>query len=283
MNQKRIPITGGQKLAQNPFATLSSDGLPSAPDEVAMSEAPARSAAEAKAAKKNRGRVDIVRQTKGRGGKTVTVVTGFVGIGLPEKAQLAKTMQRACGTGGTVKEGRIEIQGDQRAEVARILGEAGFRPVFAGGYSSPHQAARPSTDFNRLLGRRRFAREQERPSRKSSGNRTIKRNAASTTPTPAGLQWHPKPARRSRVPDEAHPHQRFPATVQNSLPPANAPCSPGTHAPTTLLPASNPTPSPAPRRSLGMSKSRRCRCDTPACAACLRLLRNAPNTVGMDR
>jgi translation initiation factor 1 len=77
--------------------------------------------------------VDIIREKAGRGGKTVTVVTGFVGIGQPEKEQLAKAMQRACGTGGTVKEGRIEIQGDQRTEVARILTEAGFRPVFAGG------------------------------------------------------------------------------------------------------------------------------------------------------
>jgi len=86
-----------------------------------------------KPARKSRGRVDIIRQTAGRGGKTVTVVTGFVGIGLPEKAQLAKAMQKACGTGGTVKEGRIEIQGDKRAEVARILTEANFKPVFAGG------------------------------------------------------------------------------------------------------------------------------------------------------
>jgi translation initiation factor 1 len=77
--------------------------------------------------------VDIFRQTAHRGGKTVTVVTGFVGIGLPEKEALAKWMQKACGTGGTVKEGRIEIQGDKRTEVARILTEAGFRPVWAGG------------------------------------------------------------------------------------------------------------------------------------------------------
>jgi translation initiation factor 1 len=82
---------------------------------------------------KNRGRVDIQRQTAHRGGKTVTVISGFVGIGLPEKEQLARAMQKACGAGGTVKEGRIEIQGDRRAEVARILVEAGFRPVFAGG------------------------------------------------------------------------------------------------------------------------------------------------------
>lgn len=83
--------------------------------------------------RKSRGRVDIIRQTAGRGGKTVTVVKNFVGIGVAEKEQLAKAMQRACGTGGTVKNGQIEIQGDQRAQVARILAEAGFRPIFAGG------------------------------------------------------------------------------------------------------------------------------------------------------
>jgi translation initiation factor 1 len=77
--------------------------------------------------------VDILRQKAGRGGKTVTVITNFVGIGLPEKEKLAQQMQKACGTGGTVKDGRIEIQGDKRQEVARILAEAGFRPVFAGG------------------------------------------------------------------------------------------------------------------------------------------------------
>lgn len=63
----------------------------------------------------------------------MTVITNFAGIGLPEKEQLAKRMQKACGTGGTVKEGRIEIQGDKREEVARILADAGFRPVLAGG------------------------------------------------------------------------------------------------------------------------------------------------------
>ena len=86
-----------------------------------------------KPARKHRGRVDILRVKAGRGGKTVTVVKNFVGIGQPEKEQLAKAMQRACGTGGTVKAGQIEIQGDQRAAVARILTEANFQPVFAGG------------------------------------------------------------------------------------------------------------------------------------------------------
>lgn len=108
-------------LGPNPFAALSSDGLPPGPTGPAQ------------APQKNRGRVDILRQKAGRGGKTVTVVTHFSGIGLPEKEMLAKKMQKTCGVGGTVKEGRIEIQGDKREEVARILTAAGFRPVYAGG------------------------------------------------------------------------------------------------------------------------------------------------------
>lgn len=130
-NRERIPIDGVPGLTQNPFAGLSSEGLPPAPEvPPAMLAAPAPAAAKPK---KSRGRVDIIRQTAGRGGKTVTVVKNFVGIGRPEKETLAKAMQRACGTGGTVKDGQIEIQGDQREAVARILTEAGFRPVFAGG------------------------------------------------------------------------------------------------------------------------------------------------------
>src|SRR3954466_12222187 len=116
-----------EDFTQTPFSSMSSAGLPPGPadqpEELAASKAPT----------KKRGRVDIIRQTAGRGGKTVTVVTRFVGIGLPEKEDLLKKMQQACGTGGTIKEGRIEIQGDKRAEVARILVEAGFQPVFAGG------------------------------------------------------------------------------------------------------------------------------------------------------
>ena len=120
---------GGERpFGQNPFAALNLAGLPPGPPEVRTAPAAAASAA-----RKSRGRVDIQRQKAGRGGKTVTVVSGFVGIGLPEKQQLAQRLQKACGTGGTVKEGRIEIQGDQREAVARLLTEAGFRPVFTGG------------------------------------------------------------------------------------------------------------------------------------------------------
>ena len=117
-----------EKFAQNPFANLPSEHLPPGTD----STLPVEKSAQA-TPRKNRGRVDILRQKAGRGGKTVTVIKGFVGIGLPEKEQLARAMQKACGVGGTVKDGQIEIQGDKREEVARILVEAGFRPVFAGG------------------------------------------------------------------------------------------------------------------------------------------------------
>jgi translation initiation factor 1 len=135
-NRERIPTDGEPGLTQNPFAALSSEGLPAAPENVSeknLADESSVPASRRSSPNKNRGRVDIIRTTAGRGGKTVTVVKNFVGIGLPEKEKLAKAMQRACGTGGTVKDGQIEIQGDKREAVARILTEANFRPVFAGG------------------------------------------------------------------------------------------------------------------------------------------------------
>jgi translation initiation factor 1 len=128
--KKRIPTSDEPFVLKSPFAVLKDSGLPAAP---AARRGADSSDGVSKVPAKNRGRVDIIRQTAHRGGKTVTVVTGFVGISLAEKEQLAKEMQQACGAGGTVKEGRIEIQGNQREVVARILTNAGFRPVFAGG------------------------------------------------------------------------------------------------------------------------------------------------------
>ncbi|MCI1279127.1 MAG: translation initiation factor [Nitrospira sp.] len=130
MKEKKRISTDGEPVQWNsPFAALKNLELPpTQPRDKADQSTPVPPSHA-----KNRGRVDIVRQTAHRGGKTVTVVTGFTGIGQAEKEQLAREMQKACGVGGTVKEGRIEIQGDQREEVSRILKNAGFRPVFAGG------------------------------------------------------------------------------------------------------------------------------------------------------
>lgn len=133
-NKNKIPTDGGQALGQNPFGALSAAGLPgvAATSQPAGAGLPSGKSTPV-APTKNRGRVDIRRTTAGRGGKTVTLVSGFVGIGLPEKESLCKKMRNACGCGGTVKDGDIEIQGDQREKIAAILSEAGFRPVFAGG------------------------------------------------------------------------------------------------------------------------------------------------------
>ena len=128
--KKRLPTSGEPIAWTRPCAVLKDVALPPA-----LETRPRAVAREAQliAPQKSRGRVDIIRQTAHRGGKTVTVVKGFTGIGQVEQETLAKEMQKACGTGGTVKDGRIEIQGDQREVVARILTDAGFRPVFAGG------------------------------------------------------------------------------------------------------------------------------------------------------
>jgi translation initiation factor 1 len=125
-----IPTSSEPISWASPFVALKNVGLPLAP---AVQPSASSRDAPSIASKKNRGRMDIIRQTAHRGGKTVTVVTGFIGIGRAEQETLAKEMQKLCGAGGTVKEGRIEIQGDQREAVARILTNSGFRPVCAGG------------------------------------------------------------------------------------------------------------------------------------------------------
>ena len=128
----KLETSGGENLANNPFATLGGLGdLPAGPS--ASSTVPASVESKRGKPNTNRGRVEIRRLTGGRGGKTVTAVSGFVGIGEAEKTSLAKQMQKACGAGGTVKGGQIEIQGDKREVVAKILTDAGFRPVMAGG------------------------------------------------------------------------------------------------------------------------------------------------------
>lgn len=129
-DKKRIPTDGEPIAWKSPFAALKHVELP---PTTQTQDKTGRPATLSLGQVKNRGRVDIVRQTAHRGGKTVTVVTGFAGISQVEKEQLAKEIQTACGVGGTVKEGRIEIQGDRRDDVARILTKAGFRPRFAGG------------------------------------------------------------------------------------------------------------------------------------------------------
>jgi translation initiation factor 1 len=74
----------------------------------------------------------VGRETKGRGGKGVTIISD---LPLDEKGltELATKLKTRLGTGGTVKEGRIEIQGDQRERIVAELERMGYRAKKAGG------------------------------------------------------------------------------------------------------------------------------------------------------
>lgn len=84
------------------------------------------------AADKGDGIVRIQRVTKGRKGKGVTLITGL-GLDPVELKALAKEFKQRCGTGGTIKGGVIEIQGDQRDLLLELLLQRGFKAKKAGG------------------------------------------------------------------------------------------------------------------------------------------------------
>ncbi len=74
----------------------------------------------------------IQRDRKGRGGKTVTVISGLQHNAATYK-ELLVTLKTLCGAGGTVKDGELEIQGDHRERVAQKLRELGYKVKLAGG------------------------------------------------------------------------------------------------------------------------------------------------------
>ena len=89
-DKSKIGTDGGADLGQNPFASaLGGLGglMPAGPAASGGSGAASKPATEPEPAK-SRGRVDVLRTTAGRGGKTVTVAKNFVGIDLPEKEAL---------------------------------------------------------------------------------------------------------------------------------------------------------------------------------------------------
>jgi translation initiation factor 1 len=78
------------------------------------------------------GIVRIGRETKGRKGKGVTVVSGLPLAG-PALEELATRLKKRCGSGGTVHEGVIEIQGEHRDTLVAELEKLGYRPRRSGG------------------------------------------------------------------------------------------------------------------------------------------------------
>jgi translation initiation factor 1 len=76
--------------------------------------------------------VRVSRETKGRKGSGVTLITGLP-LTEPELASLAKQLKQRCGSGGTVKNGVIEVQGDHREVVLAELIRLGFQAKKGGG------------------------------------------------------------------------------------------------------------------------------------------------------
>ena len=76
--------------------------------------------------------VYLHRDSKGRGGKTVTLVKNLV-ISEDDMKELATKLKQVCGSGGTVKDGVIEIQGEHRDQIAAARKKLGYKVKIAGG------------------------------------------------------------------------------------------------------------------------------------------------------
>jgi len=78
------------------------------------------------------GNIKVSRESKGRGGKTVTLIRGLP-LAAEALAALGKQLRSACGSGGTVKDGVLEIQGDHCERVMAELLKQGYKPKRVGG------------------------------------------------------------------------------------------------------------------------------------------------------
>lgn len=81
---------------------------------------------------KGDGIVRIQKQTAGRKGKGVSVISG-INLDDNELTKLAAELKKRCGCGGSVKDGMIEIQGDKRDLLKELLEQKGFKVKFSGG------------------------------------------------------------------------------------------------------------------------------------------------------
>lgn len=86
----------------------------------------------AKSLPKNQQTIYLHRESKGRGGKGVSLVKNLV-LSEKDMKALAKKLKQSCGSGGTVKNGVIEIQGEHRKKIAEVLEKLGYKTKIAGG------------------------------------------------------------------------------------------------------------------------------------------------------
>ncbi|MFB8791605.1 MAG: translation initiation factor [Potamolinea sp.] len=80
----------------------------------------------------NQQNLRVQASRKGRGGKTVTVISGFQ-VKPETLAKLLKQLKNQCGTGGTAKENTLEIQGDHTQKLVEILIGLGYKAKISGG------------------------------------------------------------------------------------------------------------------------------------------------------
>jgi len=117
------------KFSSNGGLVYSTDGGRMCPD---CRQPLAQCACKAQSVVKGDGVVRVSRQTKGRGGKSVTVVKGLA-LDAAALAVLGKQLRTACGSGGTVKDGVIEVQGDHCELVMDTLRKLGHEAKRSGG------------------------------------------------------------------------------------------------------------------------------------------------------
>ncbi|HSN77479.1 MAG TPA: hypothetical protein VL334_20600 [Anaerolineae bacterium] len=118
----------------SPFAELrplaASQPQP-APSALPAAQPPKNSAAAVPALQGNTP-VRVGRERKGRGGKTVSIITGVMSREAGQQA-LLKLLKSKLGTGGALEDGNIIIQGDHRERIVEILNELGYKAKVAGG------------------------------------------------------------------------------------------------------------------------------------------------------
>jgi len=126
-HSKKLPTTASQIGLSNPFANLDGSNLPPPPTQPSSNQNQESSIGDEESVRKL-GRVVLRREKASRGGKTVIVIYDFP-LTFHNKAmeELARTLRKECGTGGTVRDRTIEIQGDQPAKIRSLLEAKGFR------------------------------------------------------------------------------------------------------------------------------------------------------------
>jgi translation initiation factor 1 len=80
----------------------------------------------------NQHKLKIEASRKGKGGKTVTIVSGFQ-VSPETLISLTKTLKNQCGAGGAMKDNTIEIQGDHRQKLLEIVTKLGYKAKLSGG------------------------------------------------------------------------------------------------------------------------------------------------------